>query len=196
MPRAPRAFVLYKFKGNYVMTKPNFIDLWDAYPKNKTAEEAYAIAGGDIQQAYLDNPIDYANACAVRMSIACNLGGMIIHSGDSIDTGYRLKGKILDYETLPGRNYYAYYLRVIDMINFLEKRLGAPSTRLKLLQARKADTHTFRGRKGVMIYKIAWSDASGHVALWDGNNFANTDVTKDNYFKEQNLLEILFWDLP
>lgn len=179
------------------MTKPNFIDLWDAYPKNKTPEEAYAIAGGEIQQAYLENPIDYANACAVRMSISCNLGGMIIHSGDSIDTGYRLKGKLLDYETLPGRKYYAYYLRVADMINFMENRLGAPNTRLRLLQARNADMHTFRGRKGVMIYKIAgWGDATGHVALWNDNDFANTDVTTDNYFKHSNLLEILFWDLP
>lgn len=178
------------------MAAVNFNNLWDAYPKNLLAKEVYELVGGEAWDLYQSDPIMYANACALRMSEACNKGGMIIHSGSDVDTGYRVKGKILDYETLPGRNYYAYYVRVQDMITFFEKRLGRPSNKFTLFtrpSVRAVDGRNFQNRQGVMVFKIPFSDATGHVALWNGSNFA--DGSNDDYFKHSNLTEILFWEL-
>lgn len=125
-------------------------------------------------------------------------------SGSDGFNGYREKGKTLSYSTLPNvqRNYYAYYMRVSDIILFLEKNFGVADEEFTDgILARDE----LIGKKGIVVFTIeGWGDATGHVALWDGSAFA--DGAADDYFNLVNdpslnrggrvtLKKVRFWEL-
>src|SRR5690606_28128260 len=60
--------------------RPRFSDLWNSYPVGMAAGDVYKLVGGNAYALYKENPADYANACALRLSRALNYGGLTITS--------------------------------------------------------------------------------------------------------------------
>lgn len=138
--------------------RPRFSDLWNAYTEVGLmgAAGVYDLVGGDVAALRNQNPDDYANACALRMSRALNYGGYKIPKGTIIKNKsiYRVRGG----DGMP------YILRVDDVIGFLEYNWGKPD----LVMARGGDG-AISGKKGLIVVEVSgWSDASGHVVLWNG----------------------------
>lgn len=160
--------------------RPRFTDLWSHYPVHMSAPDVYKLVGGQAYDLYQENPADYANACALRLSRALNYGGMEVSEKTA---GYKVRGG----------DKKLYLLRVKDMINFVSKKYGEPDRTIKT----SGNDHSkdFSGMQGILIFKVkGWGDASGHVTLWNG-----TDCGDNCYFVHDNpavkTTEILYWEL-
>ena len=138
------------------INRPKFKDLWSAYPVNQDADTVYHLVGGDAENLHKSNPDAYANACALRLSRAFNYGGVIITAGVQ---AYKVKGG-------DGK---LYIIRVLEMISFVTANFGSPDDSVS---PQGSDvTSRFSGRQGILTFEISgWSDARGHVTLWDGTN--------------------------
>ena len=98
----------------------------------------------------------FQNACAIRMSYAFNKSGKLISKTD----GAVSSGK--------DKNWYLY--RVADFINFLKSNYTDIEE--------ETDISKFEGKKGVIVFKdCGWSDATGHVDLYDGNQVEGSDYS-------------------
>lgn len=109
----------------------------------------------------------FTNGCAIRMSYAFNYSGIAVSSSDgAVSSG--ADGK-----------WYLY--RVADMINFVKKHIGGTP-----LKGTKASD--FAGKKGVIIFSgCGWSDATGHVDLFDGSK---VESKKGDYFGTCSTVEL------
>ena len=169
--------------------RPAFGDLWDAYAEvgRLGAADVYERVGGRVADLYRENPTDYANACALRMSRGFNYGGYAIPSGTII----------------PGRNIYrvrggdekAYILRVNDLIQYVKHNWGNADLTLSPSEAGR-----LAGRRGLIVMEVAgWTDATGHVTLWDGTQSGDGstyhDPNSNNYGGRVSLTRILYWEL-
>ena len=171
--------------------RPRFDDLWQAYSEvgNKKADPVYQLIGGNVAELREQNPADYTNACALRMSRAFNYGNFKIPKGTIIKNRniYRVKGK----DTLP------YIMRVNDLIPFIIHNWGQADLSLDPINISQ-----LMGKKGLIVINVSgWGDATGHVTLWngsitgDGTNYQ--DVNSDAYRDTPNVkpTKILYWEL-
>ncbi len=127
---------------------PPFSTLASHYPNGTDAEIRQRI-GGRVNAAWIDH------TCAVRLSRALNYSGVTVpadFAGMKVVRGG--DGK-----------YYAYQVR--GMRPWLEATFGAPQIRA----VRPVDRRRFLGKKGVIAFVIPFSDATGHVDLWDGASY-------------------------
>lgn len=111
--------------------------------------------GGKVKQNIelgVKDPLHgFTNACAIRMSYSLNYSGVIVHRGS--------------WKTVSGADRMWYIYRVSDLLGFLEFSFGKPDKTVK-----NPRPNDFIGKKGILIFKVNWSDASGHATLWNGNN--------------------------
>lgn len=90
----------------------------------------------------------FTNACAIRLSYAFNYSGMPISRYDGA--------------TSSGKDKKWYLYRVTDMLSFIKQKIGGTPIKGKKLE-------DFKGKKGIIIFRNCnWSDASGHVDLFNG----------------------------
>lgn len=109
--------------------------------------------GGKVQQNI--NAGIFKNTCAIRLSYAFNYSGIPISK--------------LDGAVSSGGDKKWYLYRVSDMISFVKKTVGKAPIKGKS----KKD---FIGKKGIIIFTgCGWTDASGHVDLFDGKNVEGLD---------------------
>ena len=109
----------------------------------------------------------FQNACAIRMSYAFNKAGKKISKTD---------GAVSSGED---KNWYLY--RVKDFIKFLKSNYSDTET--------TTDISTFKGKKGVIVFEdCGWSDATGHVDLYDGSMVEGSDYS--NKAKSMTLFKI------
>lgn len=169
--------------------RPAFSGLWDAYAEvgSLRAAAVYERVGGRVADLYRENPADYANACALRMSRGFNYGGYAIPSGTIIPgrSIYRVRGS----------DEKAYILRVNDLIQYVKHNWGSADLTLTPSEAGK-----LAGRKGLIVMEVSgWSDATGHVTLWDGTRSGDDTTYHDphssNYGARVSLTRILYWEL-
>lgn len=98
------------------------------------------------------------NTCAVRISYALNHGGAPV----SKDIASKLK-----ISTLTGGDGFLYIFRVREIKTYLSAALG-PADKVATTDFMNA----FKALRGIVSFDVqGWSDASGHVALWDGTQF-------------------------
>lgn len=170
--------------------RPSFQRLWDAYTEVglKGYEEVYDLVGGNVAELRRENPDDYTNACALRMSRAFNYGGYAVPSGTLI----------------PGTNIYRvrggdgkpYIMRVNGVIHFVRHNWGEPD---KVLAP--DETARLAGLKGLIVIEVqGWSDATGHVTLWDGRQTGDGSTYQDpansSYLSPSvSLSRVFFWEL-
>lgn len=176
--------------ASVILKRPQFQSLWSAYTElgSKDVQEAYSIVGGNVAQLRDQNPDAYANACALRMSRAFNYGGFRIPRG-TINPNrniYRAAGA----DGLP------YIMRVNDVIAFIEFNWGKAEHDIV-----PTEVSTIKGKQGLMVIIVnGWSDASGHVTLWDGAVAGDNSHYHDlnyPYWNQTTALpvRILLWEL-
>jgi hypothetical protein len=144
------------------MAKSNFQMMWDAFPdhtKYPTLRSLFTFIGGSLTKN-IDSPGfgESGNTCAVRMSRALNYATLPIAA--------KLVKK-LSIETMTGDDGKLYIFRVREMRTYLKSTLGGtPST------VTKGFDTAFVKKKGIVAFDVdGWSDASGHLTLWDGSAF-------------------------
>lgn len=109
----------------------------------------------------------FQNACAIRMSYAFNYSGKEIKKTD----GAVSSGK--------DKKWYLY--RVKDFKNFLNSNYSNKET--------STNISSFKGKTGVIVFEdCGWSDATGHVDLYDGNEVEGKDYS--NVAKSMTLYKI------
>jgi hypothetical protein len=112
------------------------------------------VIGGKVGENILLGQTDprsgFTNACAIRMSYCLNRSGVRITRGA--------------WSTVSGGDKFWYIFRVRDMLAFLKHAFGKPNT---TIQAPSADD--FKNIKGILVFSVPFSDASGHITLWNGS---------------------------
>lgn len=84
-------------------------------------------------------------------------------------TGFPIR-KSSRYAMVSGADGLQYLFRVNDMMRYLEETFGKAD---KIVRSPK--TADFAGLKGILVIKgKGWSNALGHVTLWDGSVCSDT----------------------
>jgi hypothetical protein len=137
------------------MNRPAFSICWLKFSEvNVPVADVGAKIGGKVQQN-IDGGI-FQNACPIRMSYVLNYAGVPIPASP--------------YSVVSGADKKWYMFRVNEMMTFLEKTFGKADKSAKAPQP----TH-FTGLKGLIVVKgHGWSNALGHVTLWNGSVCSDT----------------------
>lgn len=138
------------------MERPLFDMAWSAFTAVRLSVADVGKKIGGKVQANIDAQI-FQNACPIRMSYVLNMTGFPIIKGPG-------------YETVTGGDKRLYIFRVNDMMDYLQRLFGKPD---KTVAAPKPED--FAGMKGIIVVKgHGWSNAKGHITLWDGTRCADT----------------------
>lgn len=173
------------------MHKPNFHDLWLAFPdhdKYPTLKDLYTALGGAAEKnIYAPGFGPDGNTCASRMSVAFNKARAPIDMGIANAVGAATLG------TADGSRI---IYRVADFRKYLIRALGKPAK-----DSVSPYDDDFAGRKGIIAFTVNWGDASGHIALWNGGIYR--EPGHDNYSTYVNSTNSgiktsrgEFWELP
>jgi hypothetical protein len=146
---------------------PPFPELARNYPKGPDAGIKRLI-GGRVDAAWIDH------TCAVRLSRALNYSGVPVPAN------------FAGMKTVSGGDGKRYAFQVRGMRPWLEAVFGPPQIRA----ARPGDRRQFLGKKGVIAFVIPFSNASGHVDLWDGAKYTYEDLDPQDYFKLATEVEL------
>lgn len=147
------------------MAKPKLQNLWDNFPDHASypnLKDLYTWLGGAAWKN-INSPGfgPDGNTCASRLSAAFNLGGAPIVAKAGISTLSTATGAKIIF-------------RVAEFRKYLIATLGNPATDFTT-----PFDDSFRGKRGIIAFTVNWSDASGHIALWNGSVYR--EPTHDNY---------------
>lgn len=172
------------------MAKASLTMMWDAFPdhtKYPTLRSVHTYIGGALKKN-IDVPGfegDNGNTCAVRMSRALNYGNFPL-STKLIHT--------LKLNSISGEDKLNYLFRVRELKIYLASALGTTPVKIT-----KNFASAFHKQKGIVAFDVAgWSNASGHVALWDGTSFLepdHDDCRKDTVLHGAKLMAMTLWPL-
>ena len=144
---------------------PDFQRLWDAYPADEDPAAVKAKIGGAVDADWI------VNTCTIRLSRSFNYAGKEwrIPATFAFATQYEPK----KLTTIKGGDGLRYAFRVAEMLKYLKARFGQPKIRV-LKQRGDGMPAQFAGRKGILVFNdCGWSDATGHVDLWNGEAAAH-----------------------
>ena len=144
------------------MTSPDFARLWNAFPTHdeyQTLQDLYTAIGGNLPRNIVSPGFGAnGNTCATRISRALNHGGSPL-----------VKQRLSDLKltSITGGDGLPYLFRVAEMRIYLAETLDVePHT------VRRGFADAFHGQRGIVAFRVRnWSDASGHIAFWDGEAF-------------------------
>ena len=143
------------------MTTPVLSGLWAAFPDHATDPPLFALYThlGGTSACNINAPGFGANGntCASRLSVAFNGGGAPIS---------RATAQAAGAQTISAADGSQIIVRVTEFRTDLLKLLGRP-------QVNDASTYDSqsRGRRGIIAFTVNRSDASGHIALWNGTGY-------------------------
>jgi hypothetical protein len=133
-----------------------FDTLWSNYPLESQADLFNNVLGGGWP-ALLNNP-NYANTCTVRLSVTFSRSGLLVpvalgqqDGGLTDQNGNSIATRVPTGEQLV-RNYFGDYFWGIS------HNPGDP-----------IDLSQLPSQRGILIYRVNATDASGHIDLWDGS---------------------------
>lgn len=159
-----------------------FSKLWSAFPVGKSysgpdhpeiddSGEVKKEIGGNVNAGWI------TNTCTIRLSRALNY-----YSGDEalkkklkIPKHVKLKSSIVKsntgyLETVSGTDGLRYAYRVRDMVCYLVDLFGPADQTVKSGSTYGVDPAGLSGSKGFIYFDVkVWSDATGHLDLWDGS---------------------------
>lgn len=127
---------------------------------------------------YPGSPTGFTNGCATRMSYCLNNSGMPIPK--------------IEGQTVTGADNKNYIYRVRQMEAFIRERFGSPDIN-KGPEATRAD---FAGKQGIIAFGVPFSDASGHVTLWNGQKAADEDYFDAGSRHGLPLIGARLWTCP
>src|SRR5205823_13312302 len=115
----------------------------------------------------------YRNSCSLRMCAALNSSGFKIPYGGA--------------STISDANHNWNYQRLTDLQPFLIKTFGQPQH-----FAPNNWRGQLAGRTGIIMWQVSnriWSDATGHVTLWNGTTIRDAPDDSDKAYG------VLFWPI-
>jgi hypothetical protein len=144
---------------------PDFLKLWNAYP-NGEADEVKKLIGGAVNADWI------TNTCTIRLSRAFNYAG----TDWRIPYGYKYANQAANpkvLNTVKGADGLRYAFRVAEFLKYLKEKFGKPQ--IRVFKQRGEDMpHDFAGRRGIVVFNdCGWSDATGHVDLWNKDQIAH-----------------------
>lgn len=175
--------------------RPSWADMYRYYPaENIPSSSFYPMVSARYAQLAKENPGDWENTCAARMSYALNRSGI------------KLKKALSTGGTIVGSDGYNYWIRVNDLKQFLRNSFKKPDIefspkKTQQLFGKDADEringvknnvlNKISGMKGIIVFDVTgWSNASGHFTLWDGKNLVYVGPGTHN---DPNSSEYYFW---
>jgi hypothetical protein len=136
------------------------------------AEDVKTSIGGKIDLPWL------TNTCVVRVSRAFN------YSGQKIPKDFQ------GLETVEGGDGLRYAFRVDEFEYFMDKRFGNALIDVNKERFTDSIKDSLGRLKGVIMFRVAgWSDATGHMDLWNGEECAT-----ESYFDKANAIKL--WVSP
>lgn len=151
------------------MAKPILTQLWNAFPDHvayPSLQDLYTMLGGAAARNI--NAPGFGprgNTCASRLSVAFNNGGAPITQSAARAAGA---------QTIGAADGSRIIFRVAEFRTYLIRLLGPPTS-----DTASPYDSAFRGRRGIIAFTVNWNDASGHIALWNGNQYR--EPGHDNY---------------
>jgi hypothetical protein len=149
---------------------PRFDELSKNYPTGSD-REIKRLIGGRVDAAWIEH------TCAIRLSRAFNYSGLPVPAD------------FAGMKVISGADGKHYAFQVRGMQPWLEAKFGPPQIRA----VRPVDRRRFLGKKGVLVFVIPFSNASGHVDLWDGSKYTYEDLDPQDYFKLAT--EVVLWEM-
>lgn len=165
--------------------------IWNEFPdhiKYPTMKDLFTWQGGQAEKnIYVKGFGPNGNTCASRLSIAFNRGGWPINAAIAASVGAR---------TLKAADGSRIIFSVEELRLYLEKLLG---------KSNKPDTtipfdSDIKGKRGIVAFKVNWRDATGHIALYNGQTYR--EPSYDDFSRYINLdnpsirtQKSIFWEL-
>jgi len=135
--------------------RPLFDNAWGAFIQIAVpVKDVGRIIGGHVEVNINIPPEQggFANACPIRMSYVLNYSGFPIHQDPR-------------YSMVSGGDKKWYLYRVAEMMSYLENTFGPPD---KTITGAPAESD-FADKQGIVVVRgHGWSDAIGHITLWNG----------------------------
>jgi hypothetical protein len=156
-------------------TLRSWADLWNEYPDYilfPDSSEVKKGIGGAVNASWI------TNTCAIRLSRALNYTGIAVPA----HVHYLL--------TVKGSDRKRYALRVQEMRRWLEHTLGTPTFDLKKTKNAPFDKTLISSLKGIIAFDIAFSDATGHLDLWNANQFSSELTATKDYWTAATRISI------
>lgn len=172
------AFVNDSGKGTSSILFSNLLNNYPSHTAFSTnpgsAPSLWSLVGGHVaMNAWQDQARGIPNnTCAIRMSYALNLSGLMIP---------KMNG------TVSGADGSQYFLRVRDLQGFLNNALGKPV----ILSGGSFSGPP--GETGIISFNIPFRDATGHFTLWDRDHTVDQDEPYSDWPKPTSAL---FWSVP
>ncbi|MEI7870432.1 MAG: type VI secretion system amidase effector protein Tae4 [Candidatus Methylumidiphilus sp.] len=148
-------------------TLPSYETLWVVYPdyvNYPNPEDVKILIGGKVNAAWI------TNTCAIRMSRALNYSGIV------------LPKSAVGMNTISGSDKKRYAYRVRELRKWLNVTLDTPVFDITKKAGTVFDKSTIAVFKGIIAFDIAFSDATGHLDLWDGSNITSESHMSKNYY--------------
>ena len=139
-----------------------------AQVKDKGPKEVCEFIGGKVKQN------NFSNVCAVRMSYAFNKAGIKIPY---------IKDETVSVPNNGKKDWYIFRVRVFKQFLKDKKYNYIASDKENKLKP-------FKGKKGVIVFDWSFTDATGHVDLFNGSYVEGTDYSESNQLNSLGLYEI------
>ncbi|WP_299285916.1 T6SS effector amidase Tae4 family protein [uncultured Mucilaginibacter sp.] len=147
-------------------TLPSYQDFYNNFP-NVDADAVYNLIGGPILAHHQSDPVNYSNACALRVSRALNYAGKTIPAVNGTEQG------------ADGKNY---FLSAKALNAYLRKAFGPPTDHFTQTQGGRNGENfpnLIAGKKGIYSMIASGWVASGHADLFTGTICKRgCDITK------------------
>lgn len=140
--------------------------LWMSYPDYlfyPNSAQVKKMIGGGVDVSW------FTNTCAIRLSRALNYSGFPLPRFPGMNTKKGNDGKR-----------YAY--RIQEMKPWLNRALGKPDFLIKKKAGVAFDKKSLKSMKGIIGFDIKFSDATGHLDMWDGTRFSNEHKMSKDYW--------------
>jgi len=149
-------------------TLPSFTALQSQYPGylNFTSPQVKELIGGKVNYGWI------TNTCAIRLSRTLNYNSI------------ELPNDFAGLNVVSGEDKKWYAFRVRELRQWLTHELSAPAFDLTKKEGEAFDKTTISARKGIIGFDIRFSDATGHLDLWDGNRFTSEHQMSVNYWEQ------------
>lgn len=112
----------------------------------------------DHPDSFPTDPEGFTNACAIRLSYVLNKSGVHIP-------------KAATWTSVTGSDHQNYIYTVGGIRSFLRRTFGEPDIK----KGSGARSHDFAARRGIIVFDLHFSDATGHATLWNGTGAADHD---------------------
>lgn len=148
-------------------TLPSYDTLWVVYPDYMTypdPQDVKNLIGGNVNAVWI------TNTCAIRMSRALNYSGIVLPKSAH------------GMHTVSGSDAKRYAYRVRELRSWLNVTLDPPIFDISKKAGTAFDKSTIAGFKGIIAFDIAFSDATGHLDLWDSSNMTSESHMSKNYY--------------